>query len=54
MIRFDVSTQILVAAMAASYANTIVETFPLQPLFHIQGYHGNHCNTQGVIFKPVK
>ena len=29
--------------MGICYANTKIDTFPLKPLFHIQGYHGNHC-----------
>jgi len=31
--------------VAIFYANTIVDTFPLKPLFHVQGYYGNHCST---------
>jgi len=45
---FDLCNQILVATMAICYADIIMDTFPLKPLFHIQGYHGNHyCNTPG-------
>ena len=28
-------------------ANTVVDTFPLNPLFHIHGYHGNYCSNPG-------
>jgi len=54
--RFGLCTQILFGTMAICDANTIVETFPLQLLSHIQGYYGNYCNTmsQGAIFIPAK
>ena len=43
---FDLCAQILIATMAICYANTIVDTYPLKPLFQETA-----CSMLGVISK---